>query len=308
VSDNGAPFSLNKFMYNIVGIGELLWDMLPAGKQMGGAPGNFAFHASQCGINSVLVSAVGNDDLGNELMVSIKRKNLNVLSRCVPKPTGTVNIVLDDRGVPNYTIVEDVAWDYIPFSEDLRVLAEKTDAVCFGSLAQRNAVSRNTILRFVDAMKTDTMKIFDINFRQHFYSREIIETSMQKATVLKLNDEEMRVLIDLLNLQGKDESEICSSMMSRYGLSIVILTCGERGSSIFGKHEISVLATPNVQVADTVGAGDAFTAAFCVSYLKHKNIALAHELAVKVSAFVCTQHGAMPKYTDELMRILQSAV
>lgn len=290
-------------MKQIVGIGELLWDMLPAGKQIGGAPGNFAFHAGQCGAESTLVSAVGQDDLGKELLAVAKSKNLNAQVEVLTQPTGTVDVELDENGIPSYTIVESVAWDYIPYTKSLEDLAHATDAVCFGSLAQRNQVSRNTIYRFLDAMKPDALKIFDINLRQHFYTKEIIEESLERTNILKLNDEEVEVLKDLLQIDKTDVDDVCHYLMDKYGLSIVILTCGINGSRIYSEDVVSCLPTPKVEVADTVGAGDAFTAAFCTSFLQNHNIKIAHQKAVEVSAYVCTQNGAMPTLPNTLLEM-----
>ncbi len=285
----------------IVGMGEALWDCLPEGRKFGGAPANFAYHVGQFGWHSVVVSAVGNDELGDEIMQIVRSVNLDNRIARVIQPTGTVQVTLSGDGIPTYEICEDVAWDNIPWSEDLEALAKKTRAVCFGSLAQRSAGSRDTIMRFIDAMDIDTERIYDINLRQHFYSMEVIEDSLRRATILKLNEEEIVVVAELLGLSGSEE-EKCRQILARYPkLKMVILTYGAVGSYVFSPSVTSYQPTPKVQVADTVGAGDSFTATFIAQYIKGKSIQDAHRIAVQASAFVCTQNGAMPKFPEEIL-------
>ncbi len=286
----------------VVGMGEALWDVLPEGKKIGGAPANFAYHASQFGLVSRVVSAVGNDELGDELLEQFERKNLTCLIERVPYPTGTVLVELDEQGIPCYDIKENVAWDNIPFTSALEEIARKTRCVCFGSLAQRHGVSRTTIQRFLEVMPEGERqyKVFDINLRQGFYSQEILCDSMHRCNVLKINDEELVVLSRMLGYPGIDLENKCWILLSRFNLKILILTCGVTGSYVFTPGNMSFVETPKVEVADTVGAGDSFTAAFCASLLHGKNIAEAHRLAVEVSAFVCTRHGAMPELPMEL--------
>lgn len=279
----------------IVGMGEALWDCLPEGRKLGGAPANFAYHVGQFGWNTVVVSAIGNDALGDEILARLDAVNLEHKIARVAQPTGTVQVTLSGEGIPSYEICENVAWDNIPWSDELEALAKETRAVCFGSLAQRSAVSRNTILRFLGTMDHDTEKIYDINLRQSFYSLEVIEESLRRATILKLNDEEIVVVKALLEIEGERQEDICRQLLALYpSLKMVILTCGAIGSYVFTSSETSYVETPRVEIADTVGAGDSFTATFCAQILKGKSVSEAHKLAVKVSAFVCTQNGAMP--------------
>lgn len=287
----------------VVGLGEILWDVFPERKILGGAPANFAYHISQFGFEGYAVSAIGNDDLGKEILESLGQKNLKHLLQNTPFPTGTVQVTLSGAGIPSYEICENVAWDNIPFSEEMKKLAEKTDVVCFGSLAQRNEVSQKTIHQFLDAMSSDSLKIFDINLRLHFYNREIIEKSLQKANIFKINDEELVKIAQMFNIKG-DEKAICEYFLKEFKLKVLILTKGTDGSLILTPSEVSSLPTPKVQVADTVGAGDSFTAAFTAAYLHGKSLAQAHQLAVEVSAYVCQQHGAMPKLADTYLQIL----
>ena len=286
----------------VVGMGEALWDVLPEGKKLGGAPANFAYHVSQFGLESRVVSAVGDDKLGKEILENFREKKLNGVVETVPYPTGTVQVTLDDAGVPCYEIKEGVAWDNIPYTDALEGLARQTRAVCFGSLAQRSVVSRQTIGRFLDAMSDtpDTLKIFDINLRQGFYTKEILCDSMRRCNILKINDEELVTVSRMFGYPGIDLQDKCWILLGKYNLKMLILTCGVNGSYVFTPGCVSYVETPRVQVADTVGAGDSFTAAFVSAILKGKTVNEAHRLAVDTSAFVCTQQGAMPLLPDSL--------
>jgi fructokinase len=285
----------------VVGMGEALWDVLPEGKKIGGAPANFAYHVSQFGLNSRVVSAVGDDKLGMEILDNFREKKLNAMVEIVPYPTGTVQVELDDEGVPCYDIKEGVAWDNIPYTPALEDLAKHTKAVCFGSLAQRSVVSRETINRFLDAMSTEnTLKIFDINLRQGFYTKEILCNSFRKCNVLKINDEELVTVSRMFGYPGIDLQDKCWILLAKYNLKMLILTCGVNGSYVFTPGNVSFVETPKVEVADTVGAGDSFTAAFVASILSGLSIGEAHKLAVETSAYVCTQNGAMPVLPESL--------
>ena len=286
----------------VVGMGEALWDVLPEGKKIGGAPANFAYHVSQNGLRSCVVSAVGDDTLGNEIVDNFTSKGLNQIIARVPYPTGTVQVEIDQAGVPQYEIKENVAWDNIPFSDEIRTLAANTRAVCFGSLAQRNVVSRETINSFLDAMPRDNERlvVFDVNLRQGFYNKEILCTSMQRCNILKINDEELVTVSRMFGYPGIDLQDKCWILLGKYNLKMLILTCGINGSYVFTPGNVSFQPTPVVEVADTVGAGDSFTAAFISSLLKGRSVAEAHSRAVQTSAFVCTRNGAMPVLPPEL--------
>lgn len=291
----------NKKEY-IVGLGELLWDILPDGKKIGGAPGNFAYHATQFGFNGAVVSAIGNDKLGDEIIANLDEKGLSGIIERVEYPTGTVQVTLDDNGVPLYEIKENVAWDNIPFTEKLEELAKDTYAVSFGSLAQRNVISRQTINKFLDMMpdSKERYKIFDINLRQGFYNKETICSSMEKCNILKINDEELVAISRMFGYPGIDLQDKCWILLAKYKLEMLILTCGVNGSYVFTPGNVSFVETPSVEVADTVGAGDSFTATFISSVLKGETVKDAHMKAVRVSAYVCTQHGAMPVIPESL--------
>lgn len=280
----------------VVGMGEALWDVLPEGKKIGGAPANFAYHVSQFRLPSCVVSAVGDDDLGREIIENFTAKGLKQLIADVPYPTGTVQVEIDQSGVPQYEIKENVAWDNIPYTERLESLAERTTAVCFGSLAQRNVVSRNTINRFLDVVSRneENLIVFDVNLRQGFYNKEILCNSMKRCNILKINDEELVTVSRMFGYPGIDLQDKCWILLGKYNLKMLILTCGINGSYVFTPGNVSFQPTPKVEVADTVGAGDSFTAAFISSVLKGKSVSEAHSLAVRTSAFVCTEKGAMP--------------
>ena len=280
----------------VVGLGEVLWDVLPEGKKLGGAPSNFAYHAGQfLGMdNTIAVSALGEDKLGEETIKALEEHQLNCLLPRVPYPTGTVQVQLDEQGIPTYDIKENVAWDNIPFTKEIEEVASTCRAVCFGSLAQRNVVSRETIHRFLDLTPKDCMKIFDINLRQNFYNKDILKESLQRCNVLKINDEELVLIGRMFGYPGLDIENKCWLILGKYNLDMLVLTCGTNGSYVFTPGQMSFQETPKVEVADTVGAGDSFTGSFCAAILSGKPVTEAHKLAVEVSAYVCTQNGAMP--------------
>lgn len=289
--------------HHVVGIGEALFDMLPDGKKLGGAPANFAFHASQFGIDGCAVSAIGNDSLGNELIAELKQHRLNYMIETVDYPTGTVQVSLDANGIPSYDISEGVAWDNIPFTPALARKAEECTAVCFGSLAQRSEGSRNTIYRFLDTMPDEEgrYKVFDINLRQHFFTTDIITESLKRCNILKINDEELIVLSKMFDASLTDQPSFCRHLLEEYSLKALILTCGVHGSYVFTPSDTSFLATPKVDAIDTIGAGDSFTGAFIAAIICGKSVRDAHALAVNVSAYVCTQKGAMPVLPEHLI-------
>lgn len=291
-------------MKKIVGIGEILWDVFPQGKVLGGAPANFAYHVSQFGLDGIAVSAIGKDSLGDEISDNLKDKQLKTVIENVDYPTGTVKVTLDGNGIPQYEICENVAWDNIPMTDQLKKLALETETVCFGSLAQRNNVSYNTINLFLDNLPKDSLIVFDINLRQHFYTRDLIENSLNKANILKINDDEVKIVASLFGWEEMSELDVCKKIKNDYDMKLIVLTRGTEGSYVISDNEMSFKPTPKVQVADTVGAGDSFTATFVASLIKGKSIEFAHELAVQVSAYVCTQKGAMPKLPEEFLNQL----
>ena len=254
----------------VVGIGELLWDVFPDGKKAGGAPINFVYHATQLGAKGYAVSAVGNDDLGREILSRLKQSGINGIIEHVDYPTGKVLITLQN-GIPEYEIVQNAAWDHLPCSAKAVQILQQADAVCFGTLALRNSDSREHILQMLSCVPDTAVKLYDINLRQHYYSSELIETLLKRANVFKINIDEMAVIRPLFNLSGSDE-EVCRALMRRYNLKYVIFTAGEKFSTVYAPDETSYFETPAVKVADTVGAGDSFSAAFVYSLLTGKSL------------------------------------
>lgn len=281
-------------MGRIIGIGEILWDMLPQGKQLGGAPANFAYHVCRLGGDGWAVSAVSDDELGNEIKSVLEGKRLNTCLCDVSAPTGTVAVTLDAAGVPSYEITEKVAWDMVPYGPELDELAKSAEAVCFGTLAQRSEISRGTIMKFLDSVPVNCLKVYDINLRQHYYSKEIISSSLKVSDILKINDEELDIVSDLFSLSG-EPADKCRSLIETFSLKLVILTKGSKGSDVITCQGMHSIVPMDVDVVDTVGAGDAFTAAFIISYLRGDSLEDAHRLAGEISSYVCTKAGAMPE-------------
>ena len=286
--------------FKVMGIGEILWDLLPEGKQLGGAPTNFAYHAHQLGLISSIISGVGKDDLGEEILQIIDQEHIISFIDTIDRPTGTVSVQLDKNGVPEYIIHEDVAWDFISPSEAAFTFASQSQAICFGSLAQRSETSYYSIQEILDVVPSNALKVFDINMRQNFYNEQVISHSLEKANVLKINDEEIMIFSDMFGISG-DEFEIMHQIRSKYDLKVLALTKGADGSWLISEGEDSFLETPKVTVADTVGAGDSFTAALVAGLLRGKSLHETHKSAVDISAFVCTQKGATPILPDHLL-------
>lgn len=281
----------------VVGIGELLWDVLPTGKRAGGAPINFVYHATQMGAEGYAVSAVGNDLSGTEIVQELEKNHISNSLGTVEYPTGSVMVELKE-GIPTYTIIEGVAWDHIPLTQESIDLIKRADAICFGTLALRSQASKETILSLLSYAREDALRFFDINIRQSYYSKELIETLLHKANVFKINDEELVLLRDMCKLEGSDE-EVCRQILQKYNLKYLVLTAGCAFSSIYTADEVSTIPTPRVEVADTVGAGDSFSGAFVYSVLTGKSLREAHQTAVETAAFVCTQEGAWPPYPNK---------
>lgn len=289
--------------YKVVGIGELLWDILPQGKQLGGAPCNFAYHSFQAGCQPFVISALGNDNLGNEILERFDDFGLknSYVQRIADFPTGTVTVSLDNNGIPTYIIHENVAWDHIVWNSSLETLAQSIDAVCFGSLAQRNHISQQTILKFLETTGQDCLKVFDINLRQQFYNIESIIQSLKYANILKMNDVELPILANLLELHGSDH-ELLSQLIHKFNLRCVALTKGDKGSILMTDKEETFMKVPKVKIADTIGAGDSFTAILVTGLLKNVELEKIHSMATQVAAFVCTQKGASPQLPKYLLK------
>ena len=289
-------------MKKILGIGELVWDVFPEGKQLGGAPVNFAFFAKELGAEAYPVAALGTDELGDEAIQMLKPSGLSLdFIQRNSLDTSRVLVTTDENGVPQYEIVENVAWDAMECNTEVLALASEADVICWGSLAQRSEKSRESILAILDAAPETCLMVFDINIRQKFYTAEVIEESLKRADILKLNEDELPIVCELFGIEGTQAEQI-SQIIERYDLKNVIFTQGAVCSEVYDVAGlVSRMDTPKVEVADTVGAGDSFTATYVTSILLGKTPLQAHEMAVKVAAFVCTQNGAINPLPSEYL-------
>jgi fructokinase len=284
----------------VVGLGELLWDLFPSGKQLGGAPANFAYITALLGDSGIVASRVGDDRLGQEALWHLKSCGLDVsrIQRDLSHPTGTVKVEVDSRGQPEYQITENVAWDFMEFSEDWISLARSAHAVCFGSLAQRNSISRSTIRAFLSALPSFAIGIFDVNLRQSFFSPEILRDSLRHAKVLKLNHEEFPRFLDLLQcpLKNSARSDVSAArwLCREFGMRLVCITRGPNGSILVTENSHHEHPGFSVKIADTVGAGDAFTAALVHHALRGSSLATMNTAANRMGSWVASQEGAMP--------------
>ncbi|WP_338668482.1 carbohydrate kinase family protein [Pseudodesulfovibrio methanolicus] len=283
-----------------VGLGEILWDVLPQTRLLGGAPANFAYHLNALGGAGVPVSRVGDDNLGREALSLLVCLGLNIdaVSLDPDHPTGTVDARVDADGVATYVFPDDVAWDFLTLDQSALTLAANADAVCFGSLAQRAEVSRRAVHRFL-AGASKALKVFDINLRQDFYTPALLAASLDAADVLKINDAELDTVTRLFSLPPGEQPAL-RALMERHGLELAVLTRGDKGSLLLSSDTVADLPGEPVGVVDTIGAGDAFTAALVLGYLKQWPLDKINRYAAKVAAYVCTQPGAMPEVPDEL--------
>jgi len=295
--------------YSIIGIGEALFDMLPGGEQLGGAPINLAIHAHQLlaplSGRGVPVSRVGQDGLGQRVAEVLAERGLTTdyLQTDPDRETGQVFVELDARGQPDYDIADQVAWDMLQFDPDLEDLARHTDAVAFGSLAQRDAQSRNTIYRFLDATKPRVIRLFDVNLRQSYYDRFVIERSLERATVLKLNQDELPVLANLFHIDG-DTDEQVRSLIKKFELKSVAMTRGKDGTTLYSggeRYDGEPASYDAAENADPVGAGDACAAALLVAMITRRGPQQAVDLANRVGAYVASQPGATPVLPEDLV-------
>ena len=292
----------------IVGVGELLWDLLPSGKQLGGAPANFAYITNLLGDTGIPASRVGRDSLGGEALHRLTQLGLTTdfIQRDSTHPTGTVQIEVDSAGQPRFEISGSVAWDFLDWTPQWQTVAPQADAVCFGSLAQRSDISRATIRKFVMASRPNAVRVFDVNLRQNFFSAEILAESMGLATIVKLNQEELPMIMRLLELEphGDEDSARRLLSLSLHNPRLVCVTRGGGGSLLVTADESSEHPGFRVKVADTVGAGDAFTAALVHGYLRRTSLAQINETANRVGAWVASQSGATPTLKASLAQTL----
>jgi fructokinase len=289
----------------IVGIGEILWDVFPDGPQFGGAPANFACTAAELTAGEMdvfAVGSVGRDDLGTQAIKLLKSHGVNI--SCVSTtefPTGRVNVTLDDAGVPSFEIATNTAWDNVPWSSDLAQLAARADAVCFGTLAQRSPLSRATIRKFLEHTRPDCLRILDINLRPPFWNEAVVVDSLQLANILKLNDTEIEAVLESAKYDGRTLDELTQIMMDKFLLDLTAITRGPDGATLIRRSgERSDQPSPPTKVVDTVGAGDAFTAALTIGLLNGAALDDINAWAIRVAAFVCTQAGGTPHFPAEL--------
>lgn len=289
--------------FRAAGIGEILWDILPDGKKLGGAPANFAYHFKALGGESLTVSRLGDDALGREALALLQENHLATegITFDPVHPTGRVDVEVDTRGIATYTFPEAVAWDFIEINAYTKTVLPTLDAVCFGTLAQRSAASRAAILSLLRSLPESTLKIYDINLRQDFYTTEIIDRSLHLADVLKINDDELDIVASLLGLAG-DQETVLSTLLREFSLCLGVLTRGERGSLLMTPDAISESQGMSVNVVDTIGAGDSFTAAMTLAWLNEEPLDAINQYASEVAAAVCTRAGAMPPIPDRFKK------
>jgi fructokinase len=280
----------------VVGLGELLWDLFPTGEQLGGAPANFAYITSLLGDEGIPASCLGQDALGANAIRRLGELGLSTefIQKDASHPTGTVQVDVDRMGQPRFEISESVAWDFLQWTPQWQKLAQQADAVCFGSLAQRSEQSRTTIRRFLTALRKEAVRVFDVNLRQNFYTTQVLAESMKLATVVKLNHEELPKIMHILELENRGEEDSARQLLSSHELELVCVTRGNAGSLLVSADERSEHPGFRVKVADTVGAGDAFTAALVHGYLRRMPLAQINEAANRVGAWVASQSGATP--------------
>ena len=287
----------------VLGIGELLWDRLPDGDQLGGAPANFAYHVNAQGISAAPVSTVGDDDLGRRALALLRERGVDtsLVATLPDRPTGTVDVKLDRDGKPTYTIHEGVAYDTLPLTDANRAAAAQARAVCYGTLGRREATAKATIDTLLGLTPRDCLRVFDVNLRQHFYDAEIIDDGLRLATVFKLSDDEVPTVAELLDLPA-DYTKFSDGLFARYlGLDLLILTRGGDGSTLRRRDgDMSEVGRIDADVVSTVGAGDSFTAGVVVGLLKGRPLRDTHDFAQKLSAYVVGQPGAMPAIPPEL--------
>lgn len=285
----------------MIGLGELLWDLLPQGPMLGGAPANYAVTACSMGASAAVITRIGSDENGKKAVSQLAKLGLNIDHIQVDplRPTGTVSVSIDDFGHPQYTIHENVAWDFIHNLTSALQIAQVADSICFGSLAQRSETSRATIHEILQVMKPQSLRVFDVNLRQNYFSRDVLESSLELANVLKVSEEELPRFADCLGLHGPEDA-VVPQLARKYGLILTAITRGSRGSLLIRGDERSDHPGVATQVADTIGAGDAFSAAMTLGLLAGLELDIINERANRVAAFVCSQHGATPAFPPEL--------
>lgn len=303
--------------FRVVGVGEVLWDLLLTGPQLGGAPANFAYHAHALGAQSSVITRVGSDDCGSEIIRRFREMGLpeTTVQMDEAHPTGTAKVELSGDGLARFTIQENVAWDHVALAPEAVAAASSADAICFGSLAQRSTSSRDAIQRLIAIAPANVLRVFDINLRQNFYTREVIEQSLQLANVLKLNDDELPTLAAMFNPDGSTGETSRGAVSSphtierqieclaqQFNLQVVALTRGPNGSLLYQQGRWSDCPSQPVKVVDTVGAGDSFTAALVLGLLHKMDLDELNSVANDVARYVCSEAGATPPMPAEFAR------
>jgi fructokinase len=296
--------------YTVVGLGELLWDIFPKGKELGGAPANFAYMTSLLGDYGIVASRVGSDALGRTAGRRLERIGLRsrYLQIDTKHATGTVKVEVDPAGQPSFEIAESVAWDFFEWTPEWERLAAAADAVCFGSLAQRSPQSRATIQAFLKEVRRGTTRVFDVNLRQAFYSADTLAESMKLTDIVKLNQDELPIVVKLLGHEFQNDERAARWLRDTYSLQIVCVTHSAKGSLLVSGSETSQHPGCRVVVADTVGSGDAFTAALVYHYLRRGSLATLNEAANRMGAWVASQTGATPPRDDYYLQQIRTAV
>jgi fructokinase len=285
--------------FTIAGIGELLWDVLPEEEVIGGAPVNFAYHVTALGAKGVPISTIGRDSRGEKALRELQKRDVDIAAISITEDfaTGYVTATVDEDGKATYSFPDDVAWDHLLINDYAENLRSTLDAVCFGSLAQRSKHSRRVIHGFLDTLRRETVKVFDINLRQDFYSRQIVESSLERTDILKLNEEELPILAGLLELKGSSDHWL-PVLIERYSFQMAILSKGDSGSLLLTPESYSEHSGIHTHIEDTIGAGDAFTAAAMLGFLRGLGLDDINEQANKIAAYVCSQRGGMPPMPD----------
>jgi fructokinase len=286
--------------HTIVGLGELLWDLLPNGKQLGGAPANFAYITSLLGNEGIPVSRIGQDDLGGQVIQRLTELGLpaSYVQEDANHATGTVRVQLE-HGQPCFEISGSVAWDFLEWTPQWKTLAEQADAICFGSLAQRSIQSRSTIGNFLRAASPDVVRVFDANLRQNFYDVEVLSKSMELANIVKLNHEELQKTMALIGMSYENDENSAKQLIGAFNLKLICITRGSEGSLLMTPNDRNSHPGFRVEIADTVGAGDAFTAALVHEYLLGESLADMNEMANRMGAWVASEVGATPALKPE---------
>ena len=294
----------------MVGLGEVLWDILPTGRVLGGAPANFAYMANVLGDQGIVASRVGNDDLGPEACRLMQELGLNTsyVQKDDDHKTGIATVTIDGTGQPNFTINQPVAWDFLKWTPDWEELSTRADVICFGSLAQRSSTSAATIDRFLRNASAKALRICDVNLRQSFYSRDVLRKSFEYADIVKLNEQELIQVSCLFELPGATAESLAQRLLKDYDLKLVCITRAERGSLLVSREQAVEHRGFQVKVADAVGAGDAFTACLAHDYVRGNPLQQISEAANRFASWVATQRGATPPITArQLQQILNGS-